>query len=203
MSMCESELQYLKRLIDRLPPSKRGRHKKYHDQNELKQLVFLMREFQSVSIKNSHEEIFHSRVDGIVKHAADWKLILMLGSQITGTGFIFHKSECSDNLVDVVFYGFGQRPIIATLLFIELKNRFGLAISRHLKKNLENKREISPTVSSHLIKKQMQLSFCVQWVGELWSELSPLKLRQDEISYMNDWKTEFYGHSVVGFQIGE
>ncbi|CEE94249.1 DUF7168 domain-containing protein [Xenorhabdus koppenhoeferi] len=203
MSMHESELQYLKRLVDKLPSPKGGRHKKYDDQNELRQLVLLIREFQSVSMRNFQQEIFYSRVNGVVKYAADWKLLLMLGSQVTGTGFIFQKNEYSNNLIDIVFYGLDQRSAVAQLLFIELKNRFRLAISRHLRRNLEIEREIYPTVSPYLIKKQMKHSFCVQWIYELWQELYPLKLHQDEINQMNDWKIEFYGHSVVGFQIGE
>ncbi|MDC9612942.1 hypothetical protein PSI19_03390 [Xenorhabdus khoisanae] len=203
MSTYECELQYLKRLINKLPPYKRGRHREHHDQNELEQLVFLMREFQLASLRISQEDIFYSRIDGIVKHSADWNLLLMLGSHVTGTGFIFQKNEYSEHLTNVIFYGLGQRPVMAKMLFIELKNRFRLAISRHLKRNLKNKKEINPTVSSCLLKKQMKNFFCVQWISELWIELSPLTLHQDEINQMNNWKIKFDGHSIVGFQIGE
>ncbi|MBD1225965.1 DUF7168 domain-containing protein [Xenorhabdus griffiniae] len=200
--MCEDNLQYLKRLINTMPPFfNTGRHKKDHDEKELKKLIFLIREFQAVAMKNTQKEMFSTQLVELAKHEIDWNLLLMLCSEVTGSGVLLQKSELSERSFDVIFYGLGHRSEIAKILFIELKDRLRLATYRHLRKNLEVERCQSTPFS--LLRKQMKHKFCVQWVGQLWIEMSPLKLHCNEIHHMNDWKVEFYGHSVVGFYIGD
>ncbi|CDL84536.1 DUF7168 domain-containing protein [Xenorhabdus cabanillasii] len=200
--MYEDNVKYLKRLINTMPPFfNTGRHKKDHDENELKQLIFLMREFQDVARGNTQEQIFSTHLMGLVKHEIDWNLVLMLSSEITGSGFMLQKSELSERSFNVIFYGLGHRSEIAKILFIELENRLRLATYRHLRKNLEAER--CQSMSFSLLRKKMKHMFCVQWVSQLWIEMTPLKLHCNEIHHMNDWKVAFYGHSVVGFHIGD
>ncbi|CCW28937.1 hypothetical protein ABLA30_19575 [Xenorhabdus nematophila] len=200
--MYEDNLQYLKHLINTMPPFNNiGRHTKYHDENELKQLVFLMHEFQAVSRGNTQEQVFSTQLAGMVKHEIDWNLVLMLSSEIIGSGFMLQKSELSERSFDVIFYGLGHRSEIAKMLFVELENRLRLATYRHLRKNLETER--CQATSFSLLRKKMKHIFCVQWVSQLWFEMASLKLHYNEIHHMNDWKVSFCGHSVVGFHIGD
>ncbi|WP_086955751.1 DUF7168 domain-containing protein [Xenorhabdus innexi] len=200
--MCEDNLQYLKHLINTMPPFNNiGRHKKDHNENELKNLVSLMREFQTISSRNTQEQVFSTQLTGMVKHDIDWNLVLMLSSEIIGSGFMLQKSKLSERSFDIIFYGLGHRSEIAKMLFIELENRLRLATNRHLRKSLEDERCQSTSFS--LLRKKMKHMFCVQWVSQLSIEITPLKLHCNEIHHMNDWKVSFYGHSVVGFHIGD